>query len=76
MLQGPLGFVVFWVAALAVGVLLVALVVGARFGWLLLAAVPAAALVMIAVRGRPQALTSIGLPPAQMPEQPDIERRP
>jgi len=53
MLKGPLGFAVFWIVALSVGVLLVTLVAGGSLGWLLLAALPAVVLLMLIVtRGR------------------------
>lgn len=48
-LSGPLGFLLFWVTALSVGTVFVLLVVGAGIGWLILAAVPALALVLIGV---------------------------
>lgn len=48
-MPGPLAFVVFWVVALAVGVGFVLLVVGGGFAWLLLLALPAAALGLLMV---------------------------
>lgn len=48
-LSGPLGFLLFWVTALGVGTVFVLLVVGAGIGWLILAAVPALAMVLIGV---------------------------
>lgn len=67
MVQGPLGFLLFWIVALTAGVLLVLLATGARFGWLLLAAVPLALLGFFALRpGRSSR--------RKVPEQRDVER--
>lgn len=53
--QGPLGFVLFWIAALGVGAGLVLLVLGFGFGWLALIGAPvAASLLPGALRRRPQ----------------------
>jgi hypothetical protein len=68
MVQGPLGFLLFWVVALCAGVLLVLLATGARFGWLLLAAVPLALLGVLALRGPRSSARR------KVPEQRDIER--
>lgn len=45
--RGPVGFVLFWIVALAVGTALVLRHVDGGFGWLALAAGPAFALVPI-----------------------------
>jgi len=50
MLQGPLGFLVFWAIALAFGVFLVVLVLGGSFGWLFAVALPAFVLLFFASR--------------------------
>ena len=53
-LNGPLGFVLFWLAALAAGTLFVLLVVGGGFGWLALVGLPAIVLLVLgALRARP-----------------------
>lgn len=45
--RGPLGFLLFWIAALAAGTAFVLATVGNGYGWLLLAA-PVAVLLLIA----------------------------
>lgn len=53
--QGPLGFVLFWIAALGVGTGLVLLVLGFGFGWLaLIGALVAAWFLLGAIRRRTQ----------------------
>lgn len=51
-MQGPLGFLLFWVVALSAGCALVLLALGGSFGWLVLVALPALGLLLVAVAGR------------------------
>ncbi len=50
--RGPLGFLLFWIAALAAGTAFVFVVLGGGYGWLALAAIPVLVLLIGIFRAR------------------------
>lgn len=66
MWRGLIGFLLFWLVALAAGVLLALAATGASLGWVLLAIAPLALLGVLAWRDRRSA--------RKMPEDRDVER--